>query len=654
MDVTAGVPSGMVPTYDEDGGNDGTSLVSALTTGEIHLTADFGYNGTGSIGDVVWLDLNADSVEDAGEPGLSGVDLTLTWFGGDGVLGSGDDVVFADTTDATGNYLFPNLPAGEYTVVVDPATLPSGVNQTFDADGIGTPDSSALTLAAGEDNLDQDFGYSGGASVGDTIWWDLDGDSSQQSGEPALAGIDVTLTFAGVDGVFGNGDDAVYTTTTDAAGTYLFTELPPGSFRVVVDEGDLPPGMTQTADPDGGADGQSTLSLVYGEADLAQDFGYRGIGSIGDFVWYDVNGDGVQDSDEPGVAGADVTVTYFGPDGVLGGGDDVAIAVMTDSTGNYTVPGLPAGGYEVALDTVTLPTGFTASSDIDGGDAAESTVILGASQVRTDVDFAVVGDASLSGTVWNDVNGDGVMDSGEAGIPGVSVVVTWDGPDGPVVIVMVSGADGSWNLPNLPSGDYTVELDESTVPADMSPTTPIDAAVTLPIGGSAVVDIGLAEVVTLGSTVWIDLNGDGVPDADEDGIPGVSISLLDTDGNVAATVVTDIDGNYLFTDLVPGTYVVQIDADTIPDELLPTFDRDGSPDLTTTVTLVGGDSILDANFGFQVGLPYTGFNIEQFLLLALLAILFGMSLVVLSRRQHRVVPASVSVAGSPATFSLDS
>ncbi len=653
VDITGGVPAGMVPTYDEDGGNDETSLVPGLTTGDIYLTADFGYNGTGSIGGVVWLDLNANGVEDAGEPGIPSIDVTLTWFGGDGVAGGGDDVVFTDTTGATGNYLFPNLPAGGYSVVVDTATLPSGAAQTFDSDGVGTPDASVLTLAVGEDNLDQDFGYSGGASVGDTIWWDLDGDSAQQAGEPGLGGIDVTLTFAGIDGVFGNGDDAVYVTTTDAAGMYLFTDLPSGSFRVVVDEADLPPGMTQTADPDGGADGQSTLSLSYGEADLVQDFGYRGIGSIGDYVWYDVNYDGAQDADEPGVVDVDVTVTFFGPDGVLGGGDDVAITVTTDAAGAYTVPGLPAGGYEVVLDTATLPTGFTASSDIDGGDATVSTVILGASQVRTDVDFAVVGDASLSGTVWSDVNGDGVIDPGEAGIPGVSVVVTWDGPDGPVVIVMVSGANGSWDLPNLPPGDYTVELDEPTVPTGMSPTTPIDAAVTLPIGGSAVVDIGLAEVVTLGSTVWIDVNGDGVPDTDEDGIPGVTVNLLDIDGGAVAMVVTDADGNYLFTDLVPGTYVVSIDWSTIPEELRPTFDRDGSPDLITTVVLVSGSSILDANFGFQVGLPFTGFNIGEFLLLALLAILFGMSLVVLSKRQRRVVRPSVSLAGSPATFSLD-
>ena len=39
-------------------------------------------------------------------------------------------------------------------------------------------------------------------------------------------------------------------------------------------------------------------------------------------MWYDVNGDGVQDNGEPGIHSATVTVTWLGPDGLAGGGDD--------------------------------------------------------------------------------------------------------------------------------------------------------------------------------------------------------------------------------------------------------------------------------------------------------------------------------------------
>jgi len=633
--VTGPITTSAVNTFDVDGDLDSAVTVN-LTDGEDYLTADFGYQGTAEIGDTVWLDLNGDGNQDPLEPGIGGVEVTVTWYGPDGVLGAGDDVVFPpQTTDATGMYLVTGLPDGNFGVAVS-GGIPPGLVNTFDEDGDLDGQTDVTGLTAGDSHLTADFGYAGTGSIGDTIWWDLDADTAQQPGEPGLAGADVTLTWAGFDGIFGSGDDAVFTATTDADGNYLFSDLPPGDYQVVVDETDLPPGLIQTADPDGGADGQSALTLGIGEANLAQDFGYRGIGSIGDFVWYDLDNNGAQDPDEPGLGGVDVTATYLGPDGAPGGGDDVVFTATTNAEGNYTVPGLPAGNYEVAMDTSTLPAGLAPAWDVDGGDPAVSVVGLGLGEDRTDVDFGVIGDASLSGTVWNDRNGDGVIDPGEAGIPGVTVIVTWDSPSGPVVIPVVSGPDGTWDLPTLPPGNYTVVLDDTTAPPGMSPTTPTSAAVTLPVGGHEVVDIGLAEVVSLGSVVWVDTDGDGVPDAGEDRIQGVRVNLFDDEGNLVVSAITGPNGTYLFTDLVPGTYTVRLDATTVPEDLRATFDRDGSPDLETVVTLVSGASILDANFGFQVGLPVTGVNTDTIAWLALLMVLLGAALVWMTRRRMSI------------------
>ena len=66
------------------------------------------------------------------------------------------------------------------------------------------------------------------------------------------------------------------------------------------------------------------------------------------------------------------------------------------------------------------------------------------------------------------------------------------------------------------------------------------------------------ELVGLGSTVFFDDNNDGVQGPDEAPIPGVELRLLDTDGNVIATTVTDADGNYEFTGLPEGEYVVKV------------------------------------------------------------------------------------------------
>ena len=52
------------------------------------------------------------------------------------------------------------------------------------------------------------------------------------------------------------------------------------------------------------------------------DFGYRATTVLGDLVWWDLNHDGIKTSNEPGIPGVTVTVTYLGTDGVAGGGDD--------------------------------------------------------------------------------------------------------------------------------------------------------------------------------------------------------------------------------------------------------------------------------------------------------------------------------------------
>ncbi|WP_405562111.1 SdrD B-like domain-containing protein, partial [Polaribacter sp. Asnod6-C07] len=136
----------------------------------------------GSIGDTVWYDANSDG-SSIGENGLEGATVTLD----PGTPGDASDDV-TTTTDANGNYLFDNLPAGDYTVTVDVSTVTGGLPasitvadlvQTYDNDGTGTANTSDVTLASGEDNLDQDFGYVGDnglGSIGDTVWYDTDGD----------------------------------------------------------------------------------------------------------------------------------------------------------------------------------------------------------------------------------------------------------------------------------------------------------------------------------------------------------------------------------------------------------------------------------------------------------------------------------------------
>src|SRR5262245_17855487 len=72
-------------------------------------------------------------------------------------------------------------------------------------------------------------------------------------------------------------------------------------------------------------------------------------------------------------------------------------------------------------------------------------------------------------------------------------------------------------------------------------------------------DIGYTTAATIGNLVWHDANNNGRKDRTELGIPGVAVRLLNEAGTTqVATTTTGADGSYLFTGLMPWTYVVEV------------------------------------------------------------------------------------------------
>ena len=236
--------------------------------------------------------MNGNGVQDPGDAGIPGINVQLDAdYDGDGVI----DQTFTDTTDGSGKYLFENLPPGDYTVTV--LNPPAGHTNTADPDG-GFDNTSDLTLGLSEDNLDQDFGYQPLGTIGDTVWFDVDGDGVQDPGEPGIPGITVTLTPPpGVD--LGNGPGVPVTDVTDADGKYLFEGLPGGEYTVTVTN--PPAGLANTGDPDGGANSTSKVTLPPGGSNLDQDFGYQPDGTIGDTNYFDYNGNVVMDGLDAGI-----------------------------------------------------------------------------------------------------------------------------------------------------------------------------------------------------------------------------------------------------------------------------------------------------------------------------------------------------------------
>jgi hypothetical protein len=142
--------------------NSGYGRVAGLTlpVGPVHTPETV---VASSLGDRVWLDANANGLQDTGEASISNFPVSVS-----GTDDLGNAVSATTTTDANGAYHFANLRAGSYKVTFDPSALTAGekftlqgvgTDRTVDSDGDPTSGvTSAITVAANAVNNDIDQG----------------------------------------------------------------------------------------------------------------------------------------------------------------------------------------------------------------------------------------------------------------------------------------------------------------------------------------------------------------------------------------------------------------------------------------------------------------------------------------------------------------
>ncbi|MBD3374995.1 T9SS type A sorting domain-containing protein [candidate division KSB1 bacterium] len=107
------------------------------------------------------------------------------------------------------------------------------------------------------------------------------------------------------------------------------------------------------------------------------------------------------------------------------------------------------------------------------------------------------------------------------------------------------------------------------------------------------------QLSSLGEHIWMDLDEDGAKSSQEQGIEHVVLQLFNSNGIVIDEQVSDAQGHYLFANLVPGNYTIEIDPTSLSDDLVLT-----TANLPYTVELGPGESHRTANFGFTNGEAY--------------------------------------------------
>ncbi|WP_410637638.1 SdrD B-like domain-containing protein [Amycolatopsis sp. lyj-346] len=178
------------------------------------------------------------------------------------------------------------------------------------------------------------------------------------------------------------------------------------------------------------------------------------IAKIGDFVWADRNRDGLQDPDEPGVAGVKVTLKD-------GAGGTVGTAT-TDDKGKYGFEKLKDGTYQLCF---AVPADFTVTrrdagsedrdSDADPGGCTAPRTVGRPSHEDFAADLGLLSPTNRIGDfAWADTDANGLQDAGEPGLAGVKAVLK--DADGKELASVVTGPDGAYGFDGLDDGTYQV------------------------------------------------------------------------------------------------------------------------------------------------------------------------------------------------------
>jgi protocatechuate 3,4-dioxygenase beta subunit len=629
--ATGGALAGLVPTQANAGSDPSVNSKGQLVggfdqatfntagVGASDHTHDFGFTTPAGLSGYVYVDANKNGVKDAGDGAVAGVAITLKDAGG--------STVVSTTTAGDGSYSFTGLTPGTYSVFEGATPLyAEATNNVGTVNGgpsgtapAGKDEIDNVQLGPGQSGTNYDFGEQTGSLAG-TVYVDVNQNGVLDGGDTRLSGVQVTLTGTDLNG----NALASQTTTTDASGNYAFTGLVNGTYTITEAATPLYAEASNTPGTLGGSVSGDTISGISLAGNNDTGSGYKfgeQTGGLAGTVYVDVNKNGVLDGGDKRLSGVQVTLT--GTD--INGKALASQTTTTDASGNYAFSGLVNGTYAVTEAATPLYAEATNTPGTRGGivsgDVISGISLAGNSDTGTGYNFGEQ-TGSLAGTVYVDVNKNGVLDGGDTRLANVQMTLTGTDVNGNALASQTTTTDasGNYSFTGLVNGSYT--LTEAATPLYAEATnTPSTLGGT--VAGDTITGIGLAGNADNGSGynfgeqggslagfVYVDANDNGVKDPGETSIPGVTLTLMGTDnrGNpILLTTTAAPDGSYRFVGLPAGSFkVTETQPPGIFDGKNAVGTVNGKPDgslaspiadVISNITLAAGDDSINNYFG---------------------------------------------------------
>lgn len=518
---------------------------------------------------------------------------------------------FTKTTDADGYTTGLELWPGTY--VISFSGLDSSLNGYLVTNsGTGFNASTrtwTLSCSSGGSKANVDLALTRPRSIAGMVWLDEDGSAAKNGSEAFLAGRGITLA-RDTNNKFPL--PAGYTTGQQSAtgtGAWLFEGLYPGKYTLTVDLADSPENYLIT-NPGADADNHSlaetgVYTVIIPDLDSGSDLANKNFGlakpvTLTGKVWRDndlnlstyLSNGSFEASDTP-LQLAGVATLLRSTDGGSTYSAYKSKTAGSGADGTYSFAGLPPGNYRITLGPgaakyyITGPAATTAGtasySFVDATSVATWTgIVVASGGSQSGLDLSLGEYSTITGKLWHDEDGDGVMDSGEAVLTSTEQVQLYTSPKGE--------SDSAKDSLSVTNGIYSFKVKPG---AWLVQAQKGGRRVTNPTaegfsgGGDATADPNWTVTVasTTGSTiankdflfslyskilgnVWIDKNGSGAMDSGEAAKTGVQLTLACA-APVSAewwaaytprTLAPNAAGAYEFANLWPGTYTVTLEA----------------------------------------------------------------------------------------------